>query len=115
MMMYACVPVGVLVWCGSTEMCMYLTGKVECDASVMDGHTLRHGAVGAVPGVKNPVLLARQILEAQSHPLPGGLVPPRWVGLPAVETFQSGLYFKCFFKVLLGFQNGKYWFTNLFF
>lgn len=59
---------------------MCIAGKVECDASVMDGHTLRHGAVGAVPGVRNPVLLARQILDAQSHPLPGGLVPPRLVG-----------------------------------
>ena len=54
-------------------------GNVECDASVMDGRSLRHGAVGAVPGVRNPVLLARQILEAQSGPLPGGLVPPRFV------------------------------------
>lgn len=54
-----------------------MPGGVECDASVMDGHTLRHGAVGAVPGVRNPVLLARQILDAQSQPLPGGLVPPR--------------------------------------
>lgn len=56
-----------------------VAGGVECDASVMDGHTLRHGAVGAVPGVRNPVLLARQILDAQSQPLPGGLVPPRCV------------------------------------
>lgn len=80
------VPLGKLAWCGGTDicvcMCVCCTGKVECDASVMDGHTLRHGAVGAVPGVKNPVLLARQILDAQSHPLPGGLVPPRLVGPP---------------------------------
>lgn len=79
-------------------MCMCITGKVECDASVMDGHTLRHGAVGAVPGVRNPVLLARQILDAQSHPLPGGLVPPRLVGVPVVMVFQSGLHLKGFPK-----------------
>ncbi|XP_045617133.1 threonine aspartase 1 [Procambarus clarkii] len=74
-------------------------GGVECDASVMDGHTLRHGAVGAVPGVRNPVLLARQILDAQSQPLPGGLVPPSflagsgaqvWAASNNVETCQPG-------------------------
>lgn len=77
-----------------------VAGKVECDASVMDGHTLRHGAVGAVPGVRNPVLLARQILDAQSQPLPGGLVPPRLVD-SLLFVFQHGLHLKSFPKQYL--------------
>jgi beta-aspartyl-peptidase (threonine type) len=38
-------------------------GDVEMDASVMEGTGLRAGAVGAVRGVRNPVRLARAVLE----------------------------------------------------
>lgn len=64
-------------------------GSVECDASIMDGRSLRHGAVGAVPGVRNPVLLARQILEAQAHPQPGGLVPPSFLAGSGAQTWAE--------------------------
>ncbi|CAG2062917.1 unnamed protein product, partial [Timema podura] len=52
-------------------------GKVECDASVMDGRTLQYGAVGAVSGVKNPVKLAHHLCFKQNSPtLALGRVPP---------------------------------------
>jgi beta-aspartyl-peptidase (threonine type) len=38
-------------------------GEVELDASVMSGETLAAGAVGAVRGVRNPVHLARALLD----------------------------------------------------
>jgi beta-aspartyl-peptidase (threonine type) len=38
-------------------------GDVEMDASAMHGETLAAGAVGAVRGVRNPVRLARTILD----------------------------------------------------
>ena len=38
-------------------------GVVEMDASVMEGTGLRAGAVGAVRGVRNPVRLARAVLD----------------------------------------------------
>lgn len=57
------------------------TGRVECDASIMDGQTMNVGSVGAVPGVQNPILLAKRICEKQQQKLPCGLVPPRWVVL----------------------------------
>lgn len=38
-------------------------GVVEMDASLMAGDTLQAGAVGAVTGVRNPVRLARAVLD----------------------------------------------------
>ncbi len=38
-------------------------GMVELDAAIMDGSTLAYGAVGAVQRVRNPITLARHILN----------------------------------------------------
>ncbi|MGE0589429.1 MAG: isoaspartyl peptidase/L-asparaginase family protein [Cyclobacteriaceae bacterium] len=42
-------------------------GTHEMDASIMDGRGLRAGAVSMVSGVKNPVSLARLIMEKSQH------------------------------------------------
>ena len=44
-----------------------LSGEVEAEASVMDGSTLSAGAVALVKSVKNPVRLARLIMERTDH------------------------------------------------
>ena len=44
-------------------------GTVEMDASIMEGENLRNGAVAAVTAVRNPVTLARRILESGRHTL----------------------------------------------
>jgi L-asparaginase / beta-aspartyl-peptidase len=42
-------------------------GEVEMDASIMDGKTLKAGAVSIVRTVKNPVALARTVMTATKH------------------------------------------------
>jgi isoaspartyl peptidase/L-asparaginase-like protein (Ntn-hydrolase superfamily) len=44
-------------------------GEFELDAAVMDGAERRAGAVAAVVGVRNPVLLARTVMERTPHVL----------------------------------------------
>ena len=42
-------------------------GRNELDASVMEGHTRRAGAVAGVQRIRNPVLLAREVMEHSPH------------------------------------------------
>jgi beta-aspartyl-peptidase (threonine type) len=44
-------------------------GKNEMDASLMRGDTLMAGAVAGVSGVRNPILLARTVMEKSEHVL----------------------------------------------
>jgi beta-aspartyl-peptidase (threonine type) len=49
--------------------CYNTDEKHELDASVMDGATLRAGAVAAVSRIRNPVLAARAVMERSRHVL----------------------------------------------
>ena len=47
-------------------------GVVQLDAIVMDGQTLKAGAVAAVERVKNPIRLARKVMEETGHMMLAG-------------------------------------------
>ncbi|CAN5325683.1 isoaspartyl peptidase/L-asparaginase [soil metagenome] len=47
-------------------------GEVELDAAIMDGHALKAGAVTFVKNIKNPVRLARLVMERTEHILLAG-------------------------------------------
>ena len=42
-------------------------GKVQCDALIMDGATLRAGGVGCVEHIANPIKAARKVLSESPH------------------------------------------------
>ncbi|MDX3885927.1 MAG: isoaspartyl peptidase/L-asparaginase [Sphingomonas sp.] len=42
-------------------------GRIECDAAIMDGATLAAGAVAGVRATRNPITLARAVMERSSH------------------------------------------------
>ncbi|KAJ4306993.1 hypothetical protein N0V88_000367 [Collariella sp. IMI 366227] len=66
-----------------------IDGIVECDATVVD-HLGRSGACGAVHGVKNPISLAKKILDTSSQPLSLRRVPPNiLVGQGAKEFAEE--------------------------
>ena len=71
--------------CGSV---LTTAGTVEMDASIMEGDGLRNGAVACVAQVRNPVSLARRILDDGRHSFfvgAGAIEQARALGIPLCE------------------------------
>jgi beta-aspartyl-peptidase (threonine type) len=47
-----------------TGACLNSDGNIQLDAGLMEGHTLKVGAVAGVELIKNPISLARKVLES---------------------------------------------------
>jgi L-asparaginase / beta-aspartyl-peptidase len=63
-------------------------GRVEMDAAIMEGQSLRAGAVAAVSGIKNPIKLSRRVMEDGRHILlagDGAALFARQIGFPECD------------------------------
>src|SRR5678815_1292317 len=61
-------------------------GLNSLDAAIMDGATLRAGAVAGVTDVKNPIVLARLVMEKSPHVMLSGAGAERFAreqGIPS--------------------------------
>lgn len=68
--------------------CLTSSGIVEMDAAVMEGCSLGAGAVGVVGTVRNPVRLARAILEDGRHVMLAGPEAEAFARAHGVQTCQ---------------------------
>jgi beta-aspartyl-peptidase (threonine type) len=64
-------------------------GEIELDASIMNGTTLQCGAVASVQNIRNPITLARTIMDKNEHVLLTGIGAVRFAkenGLPTCKN-----------------------------
>jgi L-asparaginase / beta-aspartyl-peptidase len=67
-------------------------GKVEMDAALMNGRDLRAGAVAGISQIKNPISLARRVLERGEHVLLMGEGALEFARFCAIETYPDDYF-----------------------
>lgn len=68
-------------------------GKNELDASIMEGKSLDAGAVAMCTGIKNPVRLARLVMEKTDHVLLAGPGADRFAAEMGIERMPENYFY----------------------
>jgi len=68
-------------------------GQNELDASIMDGRTRAAGAVASVTTVRNPISLARRVMERSPHVMLAGINADRFAMTEGLEQVEPGYFF----------------------
>ncbi|MCC5982505.1 MAG: isoaspartyl peptidase/L-asparaginase [Oceanicaulis sp.] len=68
-------------------------GRVELDASIMVGHSRAAGAVAGVTGVRNPISLARAVMEHSPHVMLIGDGAESFAAERELETAEQSFFF----------------------
>jgi L-asparaginase / beta-aspartyl-peptidase len=86
-----------------TGACLTSDANIELDAGIMEGHTLQVGAVACIELIKNPISLARKVLESPHVLL---------AGKGAQEFAQEQGIPQCTFEDLLTERQYQIWLEN---
>ena len=68
-------------------------GKNELDASIMDGETLKAGAVTGITTIKNPINAARAVMEKSEHVMMMGRGAEQFAAMNGCDTVPPSYFF----------------------